>query len=337
MPNIDKVYLDSNFCRHPHWVRKWGKNEGLALDLLVYAAMKTHLPSYREEPWKLKEPGTVYFHASQFCEVFGHSPGALFSRPTSNQLEYVFRGAPAEHLATYGKCRLDTTLYAMCERALMFSNQVFERNQLEIGKEKKVVQTTLNSVQVFKELQVRHSPGNFVSYQFLVGSIFRTNNHLRPQLLDLADYASLRTPPTDNEKQGRCWVAGRYVYLYLLWVNGVMSMQKYRHLETFTADFNELCAMISEVKMPSEADKAKRRKLSEQELRKLDGNLLRFRASNLRSVLKEVCTLASVQFTPSVEPTTLQQQNDYRNQYGKEAPAYIVSLTRKAVAGKQAA
>ncbi|MBT9394453.1 hypothetical protein KLP40_14875 [Hymenobacter sp. NST-14] len=297
----------------------------------------THIPSFRQEPWKLNEPGNVYFLASQFCELFGHSSAALFSRPTSQQLDYVFRGAPAEHLETYGKCRLDTTLYAMCERALMFSNQLFERNQLEIGKEAKLVQTSLKSVQVFKELEVRHSHGNFVSYQFLVGPVFRTNNHVRPQLVDLADYTSLRTPATAKEPTGRCWVAGRYLYLYLQYVRGVMSSEKNRHLEVFHADFNELCAMISETRMLTDAEKAQRRKLPEQELRKLDGNLMRFRASNLRAALKRVCELPSVGFTARVEAATPLEQSAYRDRYGKEAPAYIVTLQRKHKDGRQAA
>ena len=66
MANVEKIYLDSNICRYPHEVLQYGPYGGLAIDLIVWAAKETFIPSFRQNLALLLDTPEITFHAADF-------------------------------------------------------------------------------------------------------------------------------------------------------------------------------------------------------------------------------------------------------------------------------
>ena len=82
MANIETIYLDSNICRYPHEVRQFGPYRGLAIDLIMWVAKETFIPSFRQNPALLLDTPEVTFHATDFSSFFGHSSNSLSQKLT---------------------------------------------------------------------------------------------------------------------------------------------------------------------------------------------------------------------------------------------------------------
>lgn len=227
MPNIAPIYLDTNFCRDPQVLRRClGPNAGLLLDLLVFAAAKTHVPEGYRRPELLPGQGEgrwVRFHCSDFYREFGYNRQTLLAKPGARLVAHVFAGGRQHYQAEYGRSVLDATLWGMSMNAVAFDKTRYQ----QFGPDRKLVQQ-LTTVQIFRDLKITRatrlglpvigeevegpeaqdeefelsgepevvgsaSKCIYVSYQLLVGGIFIRNNHYRPQPLVLADYLSLRT------------------------------------------------------------------------------------------------------------------------------------------------
>jgi hypothetical protein len=133
---------------------------------------------------------------------------------------------------------------------------------------------------------------------------FVQSNHFYSQLIDILDYASLRTPGTEHDKEGSSWAVGRFLYLRMRYAWGLWNTQDNKGKKEFVENFEELLEIAGFVKTP--AKKA---------------------ASLLRGYLNRVCTLASVPFTARVEKIT--SLSTRRAPDGSRPDSYQVVLTKK--------
>ena len=80
MTNIETIYLDSNICRYPHEVRQFGPYRGLAIDLIMWVAKLTFIPSFRQNPDLLLDTPQVThgdwieLAGAANCRMLGHGP-----------------------------------------------------------------------------------------------------------------------------------------------------------------------------------------------------------------------------------------------------------------------
>jgi hypothetical protein len=110
MANAEGIYLDSNICRYPHGVGQFGPYRGLAIDLIVWAAKETFIPSFRQNGALLLDTPEITFHASDFYHLFGHSRNSLL-QPLSKGGEVIFAMNPRMR-TDYGGTILDATLFS---------------------------------------------------------------------------------------------------------------------------------------------------------------------------------------------------------------------------------
>lgn len=233
MTKIQPVYLDTNFCRDPQVLRKsFGPNLGLLLDLLVFAAARTHVAEGHRRSELLPAQGEgrwLRFHTSDFYREFGYNRQTLLAPPPPRLVAHVFAGERQAYQAEYGRTVLDATLFSMSSNAVLFKRRYYQ----QFGADRKLHQQ-LKSLQIFQDLHITRASKQgllplgsdetdgppvdlddrpeeeqpevsvgeadekapkciYVSYFLRVGGIFIRNNHYRPQPLVLADYLSLRT------------------------------------------------------------------------------------------------------------------------------------------------
>ena len=301
MANIETIYLDSNICRYPHEVRQFGPYRGLAIDLIVWAAKETFIPSFRQNPGLLLDTPEITFHAADFYSFFGHSRNSL-SRSLTPGGEAIFR-FQAPRRAEYGRTILDATLFSMS----MF-NLGYVGKEYRVAGPHRETRKVLDTLSLFKRLTIIRRARSFVRYSMIVNPDFIQNNHYLSQLINLADYASLRRPGTEKQPLGTSWTVGRFLYLRMRYAWGLWCTKENKSKLSFTENFEELKEIAGFEK--TETKKA---------------------ASQLRRHLAQVCALESIPFTAEVskQATTGRRLPD-----GSFPDNYQVVLTKKPAVAK---
>jgi hypothetical protein len=296
MANVEKIYLDSNICRYPHEVLQYGPYGGLAIDLVVWVAKETFVPSFRQNVMLLVDTPSITFHAADFYSVFGQRRGALFSALTKGG-EVIF-GLRPKHREDYGRTILDATLYSMSMHSMGF-----ETKEYRVAGPRRETRYTLDTLKLFKQLVITRKDRSFVRYNMSVNPDFVQNNHFLSQVITLPDYVSLRTAGTEHDPDGSSWTVGRFLYLRMRYAWGLWCSKENKSKNTFVENFAELKEIAGFDKTP--AKKA---------------------ASLLRGYLARVCTLESIPFTAEVIKidATAKRQSD-----GSVEDAYQVMLTKK--------
>jgi hypothetical protein len=297
MTNIETIYLDSNICRYPHEVRQFGPYRGLAIDLLVWAAKETFVPSFRQNLALLLDTPEITFHAADFYRLFGHPRNSLLN-PLSKGGNVIFALQP-QRRATYGKSILDAVLFSMSAYSL-----TYEEKEYRVAGPKRETRQLLTTLKLFKGLLITRKGRSFVRYTLSVNPNFVQNNHFLSQLITLPDYTSLRTAGTTREPEGSSWTVGRFLYLRMRYAWGLWCTRENKSKASFIENFLELKEIAGFEKTP--AKKA---------------------ASLLRGHLKRVCALDSIPFTAElvkVESTAKREAD------GTQEDAYEVVLTKKA-------
>jgi hypothetical protein len=153
MTKIHPIYLDTNFCRDPQVLRTaFGPNVGLLLDLLVFAASRTHVEGGNRRTDLLPPMGQgrwIRFHTSDFYREFGYNRQTLLAPPSARLVAHVFAGERKQELAQYGSTTLETTLFSMCSNLLRFSKRYYQ----QFGPDRQV-QQNLSTLQIFQDLQI---------------------------------------------------------------------------------------------------------------------------------------------------------------------------------------
>jgi hypothetical protein len=270
MANIETIYLDSNICRYPHEVRQFGPYRSLAMDLIVWAAKETFIPSFRQNLGLLLDTPAITFQATDFYQVFGHSRNSLL-QPLSKGGQAIFAMYP-NHREKYGRTILDALLFAMSVYSL-----AYDEKEYRLAGPRRETRDILKTLKLFKGLEIVRHDRSFVRYSMLVNPEFVQNNHFLSQLVHVADYASLRTAGTEEEPRGSSWAVGRFLYLRMRYAWGLWSSKDNKGKLTFIENFKELKEISGFEKTP--AKKA---------------------ASLLRSHLKRVCALDSIPFTAEI-------------------------------------
>jgi hypothetical protein len=301
MTNIETIYLDSNICRYPHEVRQFGPYRGLAIDLIVWAAKETFVPSFRQNVLLLADTPQIVFHAADFYRLFGHGRSSLL-QPLSKGGNVIFAMQPTKR-ANYGRCILDAVLFSMSVYSL-----VYDEKEYRVAGPKRETRYTLSTLKLFKGLEIVRRDRSFVRYTMSVNPDFVQNNHFLSQLITLPDYTSLRTAGTESEPEGSSWAVGRFLYLRMRYAWGLWCSKANKNNGSFTENFEELKEIAGFEK--TENKKA---------------------ASLLRGHLKKVCALESIPFTAEVTKTASTAR---RLADGSIEDAYQVVLTKKPAVAK---
>lgn len=301
MANIETIYLDSNICRYPQEVGQFGPYRGLAIDLLVWAAKETFIPSFRQDLGLLLNVPEITFHAADFYTLFGHSRSSLL-QPLTKGGEVIFATRP-KFKADYGRTMLDATLFSMSTQAI-----VYDTKEYRLAGPRRETRNILSSLKLFKALSITRKARSFVRYTMSVNPDFIQNNHFLSQLITLADYTSLRTPGTEAQPEGTSWTVGRFLYLRMRYAWGLWCSKDNKSKLTFTENFDEL----KEIAGFEKTDNKKA-------------------ASLMRGHLKRVCALESIPFTAEISKveSTARRQAD-----GSIEDAYQVVLTKKPAVAK---
>lgn len=296
MANIDTIYLDSNICRYPHEVRQFGPYRGLAIDLIMWVAKETFIPSFRHNLGLLLDTPQVTFHAADFYRLFGHSRNSLL-QPLSKGGEKIFAMYP-KFREKYGQTILDAILFSMSVYSL-----AYDEKEYRLAGPQRETRSILKTLKLFKGLEIVRRDRSFVRYTMAVNPEFVQNNHFLSQLIHVPDYASLRTAGTEREPDGSSWTVGRFLYLRMRYAWGLWCTKDNKRKSTFVENFEELKEIAGFEKTPA-----------------------RKAASLLRGHLKRVCALDSIPFTAEVAkidgPT-------HRQADGQAAEYYQVVLTKK--------
>ena len=153
MTKVHPIYLDTNFCRDPQVLRAaFGPNVGLLLDLLVFAASRTHVEGGNRRTDLLPAMGQgrwIRFHTSDFYREFGYNRQTLLAPPTPRLVAHVFAGERKQAQEQYGSTVLEATLFSMCSNLLRFSKRYYQ----QFGPDRQVKQT-LTTLQIFQDLQI---------------------------------------------------------------------------------------------------------------------------------------------------------------------------------------
>jgi hypothetical protein len=195
MTNIETIYLDSNICRYPHEVRQYGPYRGLAIDLIMWVAKETFIPSFRQNLALLLDTPSVTFHASDFYTLFGHSRSSLL-QPLTKGGQAIFALQP-KLKADYGRTMLDAVLFSMSAH-----NMLYDSKEYRVAGPRRETRYNLSSVRLFKGLTIARRDRSFVRYSMSVNPDFVQNNHFLSQLITLPDYTSLRTAGTEEQPLG---------------------------------------------------------------------------------------------------------------------------------------
>jgi hypothetical protein len=296
MANIEIIYLDSNICRYPHEVRQFGPYRGLAIDLIMWVAKETFIPSFRQHAGLLLDTPEVVFHATDFSSFFGHNVNSLSQKLTKGG-DAIFALQP-QRRAEYGRTILDATLFSMS-----MYKMGYEGKEYRVAGPRQETRKTLDTLSLFKRLTITRKARSFVRFSMIVNPDFIQNNHYLSQLINLADYTSLRREGTEKQPLGTSWTVGRFLYLRMRYAWGLWCTKSNKGKRTFTENFEELKEIAGFEK--TENKKA---------------------ASQLRKHLVEVCKLASIPFTAEVSKvaTTGHRQAD-----GTFEDVYEVVLTKK--------
>lgn len=296
MTNIETIYLDSNICRYPHEVRQFGPYRGLAIDLIMWAAKQTFIPSFRQNPGLLLDTPEVVFHATDFSSFFGHNVNSLSQKLTKGG-DVIF-GLQPQRRAEYGRTVLDAMLFSMS-----MYKMGYEGKEYRVAGPRRETRKVLDTLSLFKRLTIVRRARSFVRYSMLVNPDFIQNNHYLSQLVHLPDYVSLRRPGTEKQPLGTSWTVGRFLYLRMRYAWGLWCTKENKGKLTFTENFEEL----KEIAGFEKTDNKKA-------------------ASQLRKHLAEVCTLASIPFTAEVSK---QAAAGRRAADGNWPDIYQVMLTKK--------
>ena len=296
MANIEAIYLDSNICRYPHEVRQFGPYRGLAIDLIVWVAQETFIPSFRQNLGLLLDTPSVTFHASDFYQQFGHSRNSLL-QPLSKGGQVIFAMYPQKR-EKYGRTILDALLFAMSVYSL-----AYDEKEYKLAGPQRETRNILKTLKLFNELEIVRRDRSFVRYTMAVNPSFVQNNHFLSQLVHLADYASLRTAGTEDEPRGSSWTVGRFLYLRMRYAWGLWCSKANKGKLTFTENFEEL----KEIAGFEKTDNKKA-------------------ASLMRGHLKKVCALDSIPFTAAINKV---ESHGRRREDGTIEDAYEVVLTKK--------
>ena len=301
MTNVEKIYLDSKICRYPHEVRQFGPYRALAIDLIVWAAKETFIPSFRQNMGLLADTPEITFHASDFYRLFGHSRNSLL-QPLSKGGEAIFAWRP-NFRSDYGRTILDATLFSMS----MFS-LAYDQKEYRLAGSNQETRSKLSTLKLFKGLTIMRKGRSFVRYSMSVNPDFIQNNHFLSQLVTVADYTSLRTPGNESEPTGSSWTAGRFLYLRMRYAWGLWCSKANKSKAQFTENFAEL-----------------------KEIAGFDRTPAKHAASRLRGYLDRVCALESIPFTAEVVKvySTAGRQRD-----GRIEDEYQVVLTKKPAVAK---
>lgn len=300
MANVEKIYLDSNICRYPHEVRQYGPYRGLAIDLIVWAAKETFIPSFRQNLALLLDTPSITFHAADFYRPFGHTRNSLL-QPLSKGGAVIFAMQPTRR-ADYGRTILDATLFSMSVYSL-----VYDQKEYRVAGPQRETRYMLSTLKLFKGLTIVRRERSFVRYSMSVNPDFIQNNHFLSQVISLSDYTSLRTAGTKSEPDGSSWTVGRFLYLRMRYAWGLWCTKDNKSKSTFAENFAELKEIAGFDKTP--AKKA---------------------ASLLRGYLARVCALDSMPFTAEVIKINQGDANLRRLPDGTIEDSYQVILTKKA-------
>lgn len=296
MANIDTIYLDSNICRYPHEVQQFGPYRGLAIDLIMWVAKETFIPSFRHNLGLLLDTPQITFHAADFYRLFGHSRNSLL-QPLSKGGEKIFAMYP-KFREKYGQTILDAILFSMSVYSL-----AYDEKEYRLAGPQRETRSILKTLKLFKGLEIMRRDRSFVRYTMAVNPDFVQNNHFLSQLIHVPDYAGLRTPGTEREPDGSSWTVGRFLYLRLRYAWGLWCTKDNKRKPTFTENFEELKEIAGFEKTP--AKKA---------------------ASLLRGHLKKVCALESIPFTAEI---TKIESTGRRQADGSIEDEYQVVFTKK--------
>jgi len=301
MAKIETIYLDSNICRYPHEVAQYGPYRGLAIDLIVWVAKETFVPSFRQNVMLLADTPQITFHAADFYTLFGHGRSSLL-QPLPKSGQVIFALQP-KLKADYGRTILDAVLFSMSAHSMLYAAKEYR-----VAGPRRETRYTLASLKLFKGLTIARRARSFVRYTMSVNPDFVQNNHFLSQLITLPDYASLRTAGTEQEPQGSSWTVGRFLYLRMRYAWGLWCAKENKRKPTFVENFDELKEIAGFEKTPDK--KA---------------------ASRLRTHLAKVCALDSIPFTAEVLKgvSTARRQPD-----GTVPDAYQVVLTKKPAQAK---
>ncbi|MGI4735036.1 MAG: hypothetical protein ACRYG7_07650 [Janthinobacterium lividum] len=278
-------------------MRQLGPYRALAIDLIVWAAKETFVPSFRQNPALLLDTPEITFHGSDFYNFFGHHRNSLM-RPLTSGGEAIFRFQGARIKAEYGRTILDATLFSMS----MFKIG-YDGKEYRVAGPRRETRKVLDTLSLFKRLTIVRKARSFVRYSMLVNPDFIQNNHYLSQQINLADYASLRRPGTEAQPRGTSWTVGRFLYLRMRYAWGLWCTKDNKGKLKFTENFEELKEIAGFEK--TETKKA---------------------ASQLRKHLAIVCELGSIPFTAEV---TKMASTTRRAADGSIEDAYQVVLTKK--------
>lgn len=219
MTKVHPVYLDTNFCRDPQVLRKsFGPNAGLLLDLLVFAASRTHVPEGYRRPELLPPKGEgrwIRFHTSDFYREFGYNRQTLLAKPTPRLIAHVFAGERKAAQAEYGTSILDATLYSMSSNLLVFNKRFYQ----QFGPDKKVIQN-LTSLQIFQGLHITRATKQgmpTLPTEEYDGPPYELAEHPAEAQEDTTDlFGQVLRPATKGAKKPKC------IYVsYFLQVGGI--------------------------------------------------------------------------------------------------------------------
>ncbi|QNE42220.1 hypothetical protein F1C16_21580 (plasmid) [Hymenobacter sp. NBH84] len=296
MANVDKIYLDSNICRYPHEVRQYGPYAGLAIDLVMWTAKETFIPSFRQNLALLLETPSVTFHAADFYGFFGHSRSSLLQPLSKGGLAiFAFR---ENHREEYGRCILDAILYSMSINSIGYLTKEYR-----VAGPARETRYILDTLKLFKQLVIARRERAYVRYTLQVNPDFVQNNHFQSQLVYLPDYVSLRTAGTENEPAGTSWTVGRFLYLRMRYAWGLWCTKENKSKNAFIENFDEL-----------------------KEIAGFKKTATKKAASLLRGYLAKVCALDSIPFTAQVNKV---EASPKRQADGTQQDAYEVVLTKK--------
>ncbi|RZJ62755.1 MAG: hypothetical protein EOO58_00120 [Hymenobacter sp.] len=296
MTNIETIYLDSNICRYPHEVQQFGPYRGLAIDLIMWVAKETFIPSFRHNLGLLLDTPQVTFHAADFYRLFGHSRNSLL-QPLSKGGEKIFAMYP-KFREKYGQTILDAILFSMSVYSL-----AYDEKEYRLAGPQRETRSILKTLKLFKGLEIVRRDRSFVRYTMAVNPDFVQNNHFLSQLIHVPDYASLRTAGTEREPDGSSWTVGRFLYLRMRYAWGLWCTKDNKRKSTFIENFEEVKEIAGFEKTPA-----------------------RKAASLLRSHLKRVCALDSIPFTAEIVKV---DGPNHRQADGQVAECYQITLTKK--------